>query len=62
MTKAVTWDERVKGLRDRLGRKPTLSELLADACQHELTPEEVAAQADSFPRGMKPTGDPEFDR
>jgi hypothetical protein len=35
--------------------------MLAAAEIHEMTPEERKAQAESWARGMKPTGDPRFD-
>jgi len=57
----ITWEERVKTLRNILGRRPTLDELLEEARKHEMTPEEKQAQRESFARGMMPTGDPRFD-
>ena len=61
MTKAMTWNDRVKALRNKLGQKPTLRELVVESRLHKITPEEVEKQRQSFMRGMKPTGDPEFD-
>jgi hypothetical protein len=57
----ITWHQRVQNLTSALGRKPTLDELLIAAEIHEMTPAEIKAQAESWARGMKPTGDPRFD-
>jgi hypothetical protein len=48
----ITWAERVQNLNEALGRKPTLNELL-ECCQiHQMTPDEIEAQRQSFARGM----------
>lgn len=57
----ITWRERLANLRKALGREPTTEELLVVATIHTMTPEERQAQAESFARAMKPTGDPKFD-
>lgn len=57
----ITWKERVENLRRALGRDPTLDELLLLAPLHDMTPEEVQAQRESWVRAMQPTGDPRFD-
>lgn len=57
----ITWRERLVNLRKALGRDPTVEEMLDAAQIHEMTPEERQAQAESFARAMKPTGDPNFD-
>lgn len=57
----ITWRDRVVNLTKALGRKPTLEELLAIAEIHQMTPEEIKEQRESFTRGMMPTGDPRFD-
>lgn len=57
----ITWQDRVVALRDRLGRDPTLDELLAESRNHTPTPEEEEAQRESFVRAMMPTGDARFD-
>ena len=58
---AITWAQRVANLRKALGRRPTLAELLLLAPMHNLTPAERQAQAESWARAMRPTGDPRFD-
>ena len=57
----ITWEERLQNLRSALGREPTLDELLDVAAIHTMTKEERQAQAESWVRGMMPTGDPSFD-
>lgn len=57
----ITWAQRVANLHTALGRRPTLDELLLLAPLHVMTPEERQAQAESWARAMKPTGDPRFD-
>lgn len=57
----ITWRDRIQNLRNALRRDPTLEEMLDAAQIHEMTPEELKEQAESFARGMKPTGDPRFD-
>lgn len=57
----ITWAQRVANLRESLGRKPTLEELLLLVPLHDMTPAERQAQAESWARAMKPTGDPRFD-
>lgn len=51
---AITWRERVENLTKALGRKPTTAELL-EVCQiHQMTPEEIQAQRESWARAMAP--------
>ncbi len=57
----ITWKARLENLRIALGRQPTLSEMLMAAEIHEMTPDERKAQAESWARSCKPTGDPRFD-
>lgn len=57
----ITWAQRVAHLRKALGRDPTLAELQLLIPMHNLTPAERQAQAESWARAMKPTGDPRFD-
>ena len=57
----VTWAHRVRALGDKLGRPPTLEELLEEAKDYEMSEDEIAEQAKSFARGMMQTGDPRFD-
>lgn len=57
----ITWAQRVANLRKSLGRDPTLEELLLLVPLHDMTPEERQAQAESWARAMRPTGDPRFD-
>ena len=57
----ITWRERVENLRKALGREPTTAELLTAAEVHEMTPEEIEAQRQSFGRHNVSTGDPRFD-
>ena len=45
-----TWAAKVAALRAKLGRDPNLNELLTLCRGHTMTPEEVAAQRDSFAR------------
>lgn len=61
MSEPITWNERVDALCGRLGRRPTLDELMAESREHTMTPAEEQAQRESFVRGMMPTGDPRFD-
>lgn len=61
MSKSIAWMERLIDLKIRLGREPTLEELLEEAKKHEMTPEEIRRQRESFVRGMMSTGDPRFD-
>lgn len=58
---AITWAQRVANLRKALGRRPTLAELLLLVPMHSMTPAEHQAQAESWERAMRPTGDPRFD-
>lgn len=44
----MAWTDHVKALTECLGRKPTLNELLAEAKNYTMTPEEVQAQRDSW--------------
>ncbi len=48
-------------LYEKLGRKPTLDEMMEEAKKHTMTPEEVQAQRESFARANVSTGDPNFD-
>lgn len=48
----ITWRERVSNFEEKLGRKPTLDELLDLNRNHTITFEEVEAQRQSFIRGM----------
>lgn len=57
----ITWTQRVDNLRKSLGREPNLYELVELSRLHELTPEEVQAQRDSFGRHNVSTGDPRLD-
>ena len=57
----MTWADRVNELARRLGRKPVLAELIEEAKNYKMTPEEKQAQMESFIRGLMPTGDPRFD-
>lgn len=61
MVSGVTWAHRVRALGDKLGRPPTIEELLQEAKNYEMTDEEIEEQRKSFARGMMPTGDPRFD-
>lgn len=44
--------DRIANLTKALGRKPTLAEMLDAAQVHQMTPEEIEAQRQSFVRGM----------
>ncbi|TXN23970.1 hypothetical protein [Methylobacterium sp. WL9] len=57
----ITWAQRVANLRKALGRRPTLDELMLLVPMHDMTPEERREQAESWARGMRPTGAPRFD-
>ena len=57
----MTWIDKVAGLRARLGREPSLEELVTEARGYEMNTDELEAQKASFVRGMMPTGDPLFD-
>ena len=57
----ITWTQRKHDLAQRLGRSPTLVELMEEAVKHEMTPEEREAQRRSFVEAMMPTGDPRLD-
>ena len=57
----MAWSDEVQFMRDRLGREPTLDELLERAKTYTMTPDEIQAQRESFARGMRPIGDPRFD-
>lgn len=50
----ITWRERVINLTHFLNRELTLGELLIASEIHEMTPEEIQAQKESFARGMAP--------
>lgn len=49
---AITWAERLANLTKALERKPTLEEMLDAAQIHQMTPEEIEAQRQSFARAM----------
>lgn len=57
----ITWAQRVDNLRKSLGRRPTVAELMLIVPLHDLTAEERREQAESWARGMRPTGDPRLD-
>lgn len=57
----ITWQQRLRKLRETLGRDPTQQEMLAAAKDHKMTPEERKAQAESWARANKSTGDPRWD-
>ena len=57
----MMWKDRVDLLRKRLGREPTLEELLEAARDYKMSPGEIEEQRQSWLRGMMPTGDPRFD-
>lgn len=59
--KPITWVQRVENLRKSLGREPTLYELVDLSQLHEMTPEEIQAQRESFGRANVSTGDPRVD-
>ena len=59
--KPITWAQRVANLRKSLGRKPTVAELLLLVPLHDMTPEEIQAQRESWARANISTGDPRFD-
>lgn len=61
MSGATTWHDRVRNLRNALGRRPTIDELLTASQVHILTPEEVQAQRESWARGMAPCEHGVFD-
>lgn len=46
------WRDEVKSLTDKLGRRPTLDELLELNKTYTMTPEEIEAQRQSWVRGM----------
>ena len=48
----ITWADRIANLTKALGRKPTLEEMLDAAQIHQMTPEEIEAQRQSWVRGM----------
>lgn len=57
----ITWQQRVLNLQSRYGRIPTSAELLDEARIHQMTPEEIQAQRESWARANISTGDPRFD-
>ena len=57
----ITWAQRVANLRRSLGRDPSVEELLLLAPLHDMTPEEVQAQRESWARANISTGEPRFD-
>lgn len=60
-TEQITWAQRVQNLRQKLGRRPALDELLEEAKKHMMTKEELDAQRESWARANISTGDPRFD-
>ena len=48
-------------LTKALGRTPTLDEMLTVAQIHQMTPEEIEEQRQSWVRANKRTGDPRWD-
>ena len=48
----ITLADRIANLTKALGRKPTLEEMLDAAQIHQMTPEEIEAQRQSWVRGM----------
>lgn len=57
----ITWAQRVANLSKALGRRPTLEELMLLVPMHNMTPEEIQAQRESWARSNVSTGDPRFD-
>lgn len=60
-TEQITWAQRVKALKEKLGRRPALDELLEEAKKHTMTKEEKDQQRESMSRANVSTGDPRFD-
>lgn len=50
----LTWPDRLTGLKTKLGREPTLDEMIEEARHHTMTPDEIEAQRQSFARAMAP--------
>jgi hypothetical protein len=50
---AEIWRDKVRAEQTRLGRALTLCELLELAKGHEMTPQEIEAQRQSWARQMK---------
>jgi hypothetical protein len=48
----ITWSERIANLTQALGRNPTLEEMIDAAQIHQMTPEEIDAQRQSWVRDM----------
>lgn len=48
----ITWADRVNNLSNKLGRKPTLDELLDASQIHQMTPVEIDAQRQSWLRAF----------
>jgi len=57
----ITWKDRLNNLRSQYDREPTIADMLEEAKNHTMTPEELRAQTKSWARGMAVTGDPRFD-
>lgn len=57
----MDWQETIKLEESVLGRKLSLSEMIALAKSYKMNEAEVQAQRESWVRAMKPTGDPRFD-
>lgn len=49
---AATWQEEVAHLAQQLGRQPNLYELIEAARDYKMTDAEIAAQRESWARGM----------
>lgn len=49
---AITWADRIANLTKALGRKPTLEEMFDVVQIHQMTPDEIEAQRQSWVRGM----------
>lgn len=60
-SESITWAQRVANLRRALGRDPTMEELLLLVPLHDMTPEEIQVQRESWARANISTGDPRFD-
>lgn len=48
----ITWTDRIANLTKALGRRPTLEEMLDAAQIHQMTPDEIEAQRQSWARGI----------
>lgn len=61
MSRKIPWEEKVRRLTARLGRSPELDEILELARGHDMSPEEIEEQRQSWVRGNAPIGDPRWD-